>query len=296
MTYNKHIVNRIASIILADEYRYVYDPEHRNRPRDGEFFETDRGWSNDPKDNPNKGNTDYPYKLTPLDNEYFDAIRNNDMNSLQRMVGERAKEAGYKIKAYHGTKSDFSEFDPSKIKSFNEGTGFYFSEKSDIASGYGNVKSVFLNLNKPLPYDTKAFSKSTISKIIMEMVNLESKQEGIDIADGFLSNYGDVRDYGLRYVLNDASESLSNEEKANDQLSGIFNSGVSHDIVAKAVNKITGYDGYTSKGYSNLGDDMIYIAWFPNQIKSKDAIVKDNNGNIIPLSQRFNPKSNDIRF
>jgi hypothetical protein len=75
MEYNKHIVNRIASIILADEYKYIYDPEHRNKPRDGEFFETDRGWSNDPRD-----------KKT-IDNKYTPLIYNNKSVNYEPSTG-----------------------------------------------------------------------------------------------------------------------------------------------------------------------------------------------------------------
>ncbi len=46
-------INRIADTILrqAEDYKYSYDPEHRNRP-DWRSFETEKGWSNDPKDDP----------------------------------------------------------------------------------------------------------------------------------------------------------------------------------------------------------------------------------------------------
>lgn len=40
----------------------------------------------------------------------------------------------------------------------------------------------------------------------------------------------------------------------------------------------------------------VYVARNPNQIKSAEPITYDDNGNVIPLSQRFNPESNDIRY
>ncbi|OBQ42640.1 MAG: hypothetical protein AN484_16680 [Aphanizomenon flos-aquae WA102] len=39
-----------------------------------------------------------------------------------------------------------------------------------------------------------------------------------------------------------------------------------------------------------------FIIRDPSQIKSADPITRDAEGNVIPLSQRFNPESNDIRF
>jgi hypothetical protein len=40
----------------------------------------------------------------------------------------------------------------------------------------------------------------------------------------------------------------------------------------------------------------VRIAFDPNQIKSADPITRDDAGNIIPPSQRFNPASSDIRY
>ena len=45
-----------------------------------------------------------------------------------------------------------------------------------------------------------------------------------------------------------------------------------------------------------LADGNEIIATSPSQIKSADPITYDNTGNIIPLSQRFNVNSPDIRF
>ena len=52
-----------------------------------------------------------------------------------------------------------------------------------------------------------------------------------------------------------------------------------------------GYDGVIVR------DDLEEVVVFnPNQIKSADPVTYDEAGNAIPLSQRFNPKTPDIRF
>lgn len=43
-------------------------------------------------------------------------------------------------------------------------------------------------------------------------------------------------------------------------------------------------------------DTRHYIAFQSNQIKQTDAVTYDDNGNVIPLSERFNPENPDIRF
>ncbi|MBR2747804.1 MAG: hypothetical protein IKD95_05595, partial [Bacteroidales bacterium] len=53
-----------------------------------------------------------------------------------------------------------------------------------------------------------------------------------------------------------------------------------------------GYDGVFYNG--DLNEE--WVAFYPNQIKSADPVTYDDLGNIVPLSNRFNPESNDIRF
>lgn len=46
---------------------------------------------------------------------------------------------------------------------------------------------------------------------------------------------------------------------------------------------------------SKQGDTEI-VAYYPDQIKSADPVTYDDNGNVIPLSERFNAGNNDIRY
>lgn len=50
-----------------------------------------------------------------------------------------------------------------------------------------------------------------------------------------------------------------------------------------------------SAGFDSVHLDDDWIVYSPKQIKSAETIVRDNFGNIIPLSRRFNSASNDIR-
>ena len=53
-----------------------------------------------------------------------------------------------------------------------------------------------------------------------------------------------------------------------------------------------GYDGVSYDG--DLNDE--WVAFYPSQIKSADPVTYDDAGNVIPLSQRFNPQNEDIRY
>ena len=54
-----------------------------------------------------------------------------------------------------------------------------------------------------------------------------------------------------------------------------------------------GYDGVIRE---EDGEIWEYVAFNPNQIKSADPITYDDAGNVIPLSERFNPEKEDIRY
>jgi hypothetical protein len=58
-----------------------------------------------------------------------------------------------------------------------------------------------------------------------------------------------------------------------------------------------GHDSVIIKNTFDGGPlDTIFVVFDPSQIKSADPVTYDENGNAIPLSQRFNPESADIRF
>ena len=70
--------------------------------------------------------------------------------------------------------------------------------------------------------------------------------------------------------------------------------------------KSNGYDSVTIKNIidnggwnsnvSFLETADIYIIFNPNNVKSADPVTYDDNGNVIPLSQRFNKEETDIRY
>ena len=51
-----------------------------------------------------------------------------------------------------------------------------------------------------------------------------------------------------------------------------------------------------SMGYDGIENPRVVVAFDPSQIKSSDPITRDDSGNIIPLSQRFQSTSPDIRY
>jgi hypothetical protein len=60
-----------------------------------------------------------------------------------------------------------------------------------------------------------------------------------------------------------------------------------------ATGKKAGLNNVAGKEFLLYEDHDLFS---PSQIKSADPVTYDDAGNVIPLSQRFNPGSNDIRF
>ena len=91
-------------------------------------------------------------------------------------------------------------------------------------------------------------------------------------------------------------------EQANIGGTGMYmdNKG---DVLKQYVDglKSAGYDGIVIKNTSYDSDTFgegnnQYVVFEPEQIKSADPVTYDDNGDVIPLSKRFNTDNNDIRF
>lgn len=77
----------------------------------------------------------------------------------------------------------------------------------------------------------------------------------------------------------------------------------------RSISKYASDNGYRGVLFKNIYDDGgrsssgvrkpadVYSFFYPQeQVKSADPVTYDDSGNVIPLSQRFNPNNNDIRY
>lgn len=196
---------------------------------------------------------------------------------------------GNPLRVYHGTGADIEEF---KYEFTNRGrdqfgSGFYFTDDPTAASGYAhertisdepkpggeqaNVLPVYLAIRKPIHVqDGEAveppLTSAQIRKIVLAAPDL----------DNSLTNFGDVEYEGKAAVLNLVVSTCSDGDLLY-QLTTLANDFYPKDVEKfnRVVNKVTGYDGYMANG--------IYVAWFPNQIKSA-----------IGNSGKFDPKDHRI--
>lgn len=215
------------------------------------------------------------FRITPdQDAEYMSAVESGDMEAADRMVHDAAMAAGYNLEAYHGTDVDFNEFKRRRHANGNIwGSGFYFADSEDAAAGWGER--------------AKIANRSGDYKVLHTYLSVHNPFE----------LYGDRLELGLGEYAEDVISKLDPEYDA-DIIEAIRTEtpiddyrGEANDRIAEAIHEL-GFDAIQGYYY----DEYHTMVFSPNQVKSADPVTYDDNGNIIPLSQRFNPESNDIRF
>ncbi len=223
--------------------------------------------------------------LSETDKVYMNAVRAGDTETAQRMVDEAAKRAGYNIRAYHGTsKGGFTVFDTfnyvAKYGLF--GNGAYFTEDADIAQSYtkkgkGNnpqVYDTYLSINNPIDMDAEA---------------------NVNKWNSVLTRYSEIP---TRVKSGETNEEVFRNIEEDLNMAGLPTWEV--EEIIRSIFESMGYDGITYIGGGRVNADSkrhrVWIAFYEEQIKSANPATYDNDGNIIPLSERFNRNRLDIRY
>jgi hypothetical protein len=201
-----------------------------------------------------------------LDEEYFALLKNKDQNGLKRLIDIQRMKNGYSsdIK-YHGSDKKFNIFKNigGKVHILFSAvdvkrTGYFFSDSEEIAESFGKyVNKFYLKQNK-----------------IGDLSKRHTQTEEDLINSGVNENW------------------LNSKETWE-----LFDDEDGEFLVAKL--KSLGYDSVTIDEPSVENERAFSIStvvFDPNQIKLADFISKDDNGNIIPLSKRFDQSINDIRY
>jgi len=269
-------------------------------------------------------------KKLQRDTTYLEAVNNGDMETAQRMVDEAAKEAGYTVKAYHGTKFfGFTKFDLSKS---NYNRTIYLTNSDNIASTYSGVsgaralsdsftdalddlteKQIVAELNKveystdDSPYikyyltEQDMIVKSLFGGMVTNIINKEQAKADL-IEKRSKGNYALYTNLGNSFVLDcKGAEAIELTGWNKDDLSQI---GTTNDVADYA--KSNGYDSVTFKNILDNGGmndkvkagtlTTVYAVFDSANVKSADPVTYDDNGDVIPLSERFNEENEDIRY
>ena len=241
---------------------------------------------------------------------------------LQDMVDRAAIQAGYTpTNRYHGTRAfKFDAFDNFSTKSND--VGFHFGTKqaaedrieatrpaptlkrgeikfessSELRGNKGKIYTVYLKTQNPLRLDEQGTFMSTsvgwdIGHILRQIFegDTRSDNKGADhvIPQEFES---DADAYFEGMLTTEMVYDGQLMEVDPFELFTVFEETKWMDAYLKSK-------GFDSIVYNNKVEDSgndSYIVFNPNNIKSSDPVTKDAEGNIIPLSQRFDSTTDKL--
>lgn len=309
-----------------------------------------------------------------VDNQYSQAVKNNDIETAQKLVDEKAMSWGAysedgktPTKLYHGTQSfGFTEFALDKM---DDGRSIFLTDSKEIASTYSGVDDVRkiserinIDVDKLTPHETvellnkysekynyKYYSESEVEKlksdnnsrygrrlnrdnISGDIIVSQSKKTpvfylfSVDSSKELLKIYVGKGNYSLYAKMNNplvinANKSNWNEIDVKSVINTPFGDAIKADygedyfdygtqhLSTREVSNYAKQAGYDSVIFKNLNDKggknseiprdtiaNVYVVFNPNNVKSADAITYDNNGKVIPLSERFDGNEDDIRY
>lgn len=263
-------------------------------------------------------NADIRYSLSQADDTYLSAVESGDTATAQRMVDEAARksmpnslvrdESGNLLTVYHGSPSKFTVFQHSKMNTHGNahGRGFYFTENRSLAEGYekdgGQLLKGYLNIERPLSEEEVTIKKSDLLKLIKATCEGEAQNlvedGGYDsvreaLLDTWISNYVNTYEIDINDAYKKVADIIySGNDNDVEIIAEITNGGAGVENTLKLTHDILGYDGVI---YTNTDGNHEFVSLVSNQFKSAEPITYDDNGNVIPLSQRFNAENEDIR-
>ena len=195
---------------------------------------------------------------------YLDAVNRGDMESAQKIVDEAAKKwqaydtfVSPRKKLYHGTTEEFTVFDVNAEMS-------NIGPDSGVGFMFSDRRSTALSAARRFARSQEGTNAGRVVTAYLKIKNpmeFDGQEEWFNYVRGFASSEdvrNDIRDSGNDGVV-------------------IWNADVDRGVEKEAT-------------------EHWWVALDPNQIKLADPVTYDNEGNIVPLSERFNEYTPDIRY
>ena len=257
---------------------------------------------------------------------YMDAVRRGDLSTAQRLVDAAAKKAGYSIgPVYHGTPTGgFNVFD-KRMRGETSGVArqaFSFTTNKKAAEGYSKSlgdEAVRLDAGLRVANDAmRRFDDDVAAQEYFSSKGYSSVEDGM-LPEFDWGSIDDVPEFArelrgfakeLKPINADLASSfieaakVMTSTKAVPEVKRVFlripeNAPVFQATPATLGQVMSGFSAEkqpTKAGIVELSDgDRIYYVADSSQIKLADPVTYDDAGNVIPLSQRFNDQSDDIR-
>ncbi len=216
------------------------------------------------------------FSLRELDAPYLEAVERGDMATAQRMVLEAAK------LAMPDTKIVDANGAPKVVYHQTNATEYVNVETGELWDDLDWMKRAEWDERDDWDEHWQERDFYTFSR-----ANARTTQE----FDGFFfaPEYDEYHEYGDRTIS--AFLNIKNPASRTD-----YNIDSSKNNAGQEERLRLQREGYD--GVINEVDGVVweYVAFEPNQIKSADPVTYDDNGNVIPLSERFNPEKEDMRY
>lgn len=219
--------------------------------------------------------------IAEKDADYLAAVEHGDMETAAKMVVEAVKlampnttvvdESGYPREVYR-----VDEYRGNRNKYTNVYGGVFYADTEEYFdhsdTGYKRENAEPFYINTEGFFDPMSEMTGLMVNSWADILGKKSEFEKYDIEDESDTDRG---------FYNDGEEVMT----------------TSTDGLALAAQRM-GYKGVILRDIPqrNGNDFTEYAVFNSNAIKSAKLVTYDDNGNVIPLSQRFNPENEDIRF
>jgi N12 class adenine-specific DNA methylase len=218
------------------------------------------------------------------DTAYLAAVESGDMETAQRMVDEAARAAGYTVgPVFHGGKFNANidpvfkmPAGPQRKGKWQLGFGTHFAETQSEADAYlkkgGETQAAYLDENV---FD--ATRKDTLTEDELSRWP-DSVRKRID---AFNKKWNNPETYAFQIAT--ALDEMAPAQASQAVIDAGY-AGLKYEARANIDNRVfRPFDAYV-------------MVDKPSYIKSADPVTRDDTGRVIPLSERFNPASDDIRY
>lgn len=251
------------------------------------------------------------------DAEYLKLAKDPEKNAarLQELVAEAARAAGYQQEAWHQTGADFTRFNTDNELAgrtdTDTPTGLFFKPNADdIGIGGSKQMHVFIKMGKVLDFRNRDDAHSYWMKNVRGYAGDQADLDAVEAKYQKMYDEADARwdayyqeNYDTLWNNEKTSAGLDEIEKRLDEILAEWRSA-EEPIRLRMKRKVTAYmraSGYDSMHLATdgkrYGKNVESFILFDNTgVKSADPVTYDDNGDVIPLSKRFDIAQEDIRF
>jgi len=206
------------------------------------------------------GQTAKAEAVKALDTEYTSAVQRGDMEAARKLVDEAAEAAGVRklpgggtVSYYHPAGKSFQGLETEKTRYGNLGYGYYLTPNGKYAAGTGTPVKMHL-----LP---ARLATENDRQITPEQVQTAADRFGVNISPSEIKGKSDS------WILQTLMDKI------------VAKTNIPAEKLLPAFRKIFPYDGIQTQTETAL--------WDPELLQSADPVLCDENGGVIPLSQRF---------